>query len=97
MSAILPFEQVLAGRRILVTGHTGFTGSWACLWLREIGAQLAGLALAPETDPSLFTAARVHELVPGTIGDICDEALVRRAVEQFQPELVLHLASASGA
>lgn len=93
VSDLLSFEQALAGRRILVTGHTGFTGSWACLWLHEIGAQLAGLALAPETDPSLFTAARVQELVPTTLGDICDEAVVRQAIERFQPELVLHLAA----
>ncbi|MBI6814708.1 CDP-glucose 4,6-dehydratase, partial [Pseudomonas amygdali] len=54
MTAKLKFEDSLAGKKVLVTGHTGFTGGWACLWLKSIGAHVAGYSLAPETTPSLF-------------------------------------------
>ncbi|WP_438394148.1 CDP-glucose 4,6-dehydratase [Caballeronia sp. DA-9] len=89
----LGFESVLSGKRILVTGHTGFTGSWACLWLKQLGAEVGGFSLAPETSPSLYVEADVANDVAGTEGDICDFHAVLDCFTRFQPELVLHLAA----
>ncbi|HKP90869.1 MAG TPA: CDP-glucose 4,6-dehydratase, partial [Thermoleophilaceae bacterium] len=58
------------GRRVLVTGHTGFKGSWTCLWLRELGAEVSGFALEPPTEPSLFEAAGVAAAVEDRRGDV---------------------------
>jgi CDP-glucose 4,6-dehydratase len=89
---LLPFEAALKGRRIFVTGTTGFTGGWASLWLDIIGAHLAGFSLRPETTPNLFDALAL-KTVPTAFGDITDVASLERAVDQFQPELILHLAA----
>lgn len=80
------------GRRVLVTGHTGFKGSWLVMWLRQMGAEVTGFALAPE-DPGLFGQARVDELCVDLRGDIRNLAEVEAAVGQARPELVLHLAA----
>lgn len=81
------------GRRVLLTGHTGFKGSWLSLWLQQMGALVHGLALAPDTTPALFTEARVGEGMSSQIGDIRELAVVRSAFEQARPEVVLHLAA----
>ena len=81
------------GRRVMVTGHTGFKGSWLSLWLHALGAEVTGLALPPPTEPSLFEAARISELVDHVEGDIRDFTTVRAAVEQAKPEIVFHLAA----
>lgn len=82
-----------AGRRVLVTGHTGFKGSWLSLWLHGMGAKVTGFALPPPSDPSLFAAARIDELVTHVEGDVRDLAAVRAAVETARPELIFHLAA----
>lgn len=87
------FEEALAGKRIFVTGHTGFTGSWVCLWLRIIGAEIAGYSLPPETSPSLFVAAGLDRDVATTLGDIVDYDDLRGAISSFKPDLILHLAA----
>lgn len=92
-TAQLPFEQALQSKKILVTGHTGFTGGWACLWLRSIGCDVSGLALAPDTQPSLFEATGLAQDIPTIFGDIADPAVVDEAVARFQPDLILHLAA----
>lgn len=86
-------SPVWAGRRVLVTGHTGFKGSWLSLWLHDLGAQVTGFALAPPTEPSLFAAARIEGLVRHIEGDVRDAAAVRAAVEAAQPEAIFHLAA----
>lgn len=87
------FETELAGKRIFLTGHTGFTGSWASIWLNSIGAQVFGYSLAPETSPNLFDEARVGELVEGKIADIRDFDELQNQMSGFKPDLVLHLAA----
>jgi CDP-glucose 4,6-dehydratase len=97
MTTLRPFEQTLAGKRILVTGHTGFTGSWACMWLNAIGAKVGGFALAPDTSPSLYQALGFDNPstngIESEIGDINDYKHLSAFVSHFQPDLILHLAA----
>lgn len=81
------------GKRVLVTGHTGFKGSWLCLWLQSLGADVTGLALAPASGPAMFESARVGEAMRSLIGDIRDPAAVRAAFDASDPEIVFHLAA----
>lgn len=81
------------GKRVLLTGHTGFKGSWLSLWLQSMGAELKGLALDPPTSPSLFVEAKVAEGMMSQIGDIRDYDTVLQAVVEFKPEIVIHMAA----
>lgn len=81
------------GRRVLVTGHTGFKGGWLALWLHQMGAEVTGLSLAPPTEPSFFEQTRMRDLVHHVEGDIRDFDIVRSAVAAAKPELVFHLAA----
>lgn len=83
-----------SGVRVLVTGHTGFKGSWLCAWLKNEGAMVAGLALAPESgNPSLFEEAGIATGMESHIGDIRDYATVSRVVRAFSPQIIFHLAA----
>jgi CDP-glucose 4,6-dehydratase len=82
-----------AGRRVLLTGHTGFKGAWLALWLRELGAEVYGFALPPPSDPSLHTLVRGGALVRDIMGDVRDLAAVRAAYAEARPDVVLHLAA----
>jgi CDP-glucose 4,6-dehydratase len=90
---MLNFERALVGKKIFVTGHTGFTGGWVCLWLHSIGVKIAGYALEPHTQPSLYDSLGLEENIVSSFGDICDYESLYKAVETFQPELILHLAA----
>lgn len=81
------------GKRVLLTGHTGFKGSWLSLWLQSMGAELKGLALDPPTAPSLFVEANVAQGMVSQIGDIRDCDTVLKAVAAFKPEIVIHMAA----
>ena len=81
------------GRRVLVTGHTGFKGTWLVLWLQSMGAEVTGLAPGPPTDPSLFALARAGELCDDHHGDVRDVGAVDRAFAASRPEVVLHMAA----
>jgi CDP-glucose 4,6-dehydratase len=88
------FDDVYRGRRVLVTGHTGFKGSWLALWLHRLGAEVHGFALEPPTEPSLFREAEVEGcLASHRIGDIRDHAGLTAHVSAVQPEIVFHLAA----
>ena len=82
-----------AGRRVLVTGHTGFKGAWLSLWLAGLGARVTGVALPPQSMPSLFHQARVADVIVSIEGDLRDANVVRNAVRGSAPEIVLHLAA----
>jgi CDP-glucose 4,6-dehydratase len=82
-----------AGRRVLLTGHTGFKGAWLALWLRELGAEVYGFALPPPSDPSLYSLACGGALVRDIMGDVRDLAAVRGAYAEARPDVVLHLAA----
>ena len=86
-------EAFWRGKRVLVTGHTGFKGGWLALWLREMGAEVTGLALQPSTSPNLFEAAGVGEGIRSIIGDIRDLDLVTRVVREADPQVVFHMAA----
>lgn len=81
------------GKRVLVTGHTGFKGSWLSLWLQNMGANLKGLALEPPTNPSLFVEANVAAGMQSELGDIRDYTTVQKAISQFAPEIIIHMAA----
>lgn len=81
------------GKRVLLTGHTGFKGSWLSLWLQSMGAQLQGLALDPPTKPSLFVEANVVQGMSSSIGDIRHYDFVLKVVAEFKPEIVIHMAA----
>lgn len=93
MNCLLRFERALAGKRVLITGHTGFTGSWSCLWLKSLGARLAGYSLPPDTSPSLYLESGIHREIVSEYGDIRDHAKLQAFFDHFEPELVLHLAA----
>ncbi|MGA3262634.1 MAG: CDP-glucose 4,6-dehydratase [Terracidiphilus sp.] len=80
-------------RRVFLTGHTGFKGSWLSLWLKSLGAKVHGYALPPESDPNLFTAARVADCVEHQVGDIRNLAEMERSIAAFKPEVVFHMAA----
>jgi len=82
------------GKRVFLTGHTGFKGSWLSMWLQSLGAQVHGLALEPPTTPNLFTVAQVAAgMASHTLGDIRDLATVQQAMQAAQPHIVIHMAA----
>ena len=80
-------------KRVFITGHTGFKGSWTVLWLKKMGAVIKGYALEPSTNPSLFHIANVKDGINSEIGDIRDLEKLKRSVLEFEPEIVIHMAA----
>lgn len=81
------------GKSVLLTGHTGFKGSWMSLWLQSLGANLVGYSLPPPTSPSLFELANVSSHMTSILGDIRDLNELQRVVLTIQPEIVIHMAA----
>ncbi len=87
------FSNAYAGKRVFVTGHTGFKGSWLCLWLQRLGAQVTGYALPQVTDPSLFDSAGIAGGMRHIEGDVRDAALLEKALAEAAPDFIFHLAA----
>ena len=87
------FSDIYAKRRVLVTGHTGFKGSWLCRWLLSRGAEVAGYSVGVPTDPAHYTVLGLGDQVQGFEGDISDRAALQEAFETFKPEMIFHLAA----
>lgn len=82
-----------AGRRVLVTGQTGFKGAWATLWLAQMGAKVYGYARPPAISPSLFQLAEIENDLENVFGDLADRASLASAIERARPQIVLHFAA----
>lgn len=81
------------GKKVFLTGHTGFKGSWLALWLQSMGASVKGFALEPPTNPSLFAEARVAEGMESEIGDIRDLTAITSSMTAFEPDILIHMAA----
>ena len=81
------------GKRVFLTGHTGFKGSWLSLWLYSLGAIVKGYALNPPTNPSLFIEAKVSSIVDSQIGDIRDQDVLYESMTTFNPDVLIHMAA----
>ena len=91
--AAMPDAAFWRGRRVFVTGHTGFKGAWLCAWLQRMGAEIGGFALAPETSPSLCHLMDIEDDIEAVRGDIRDATALSQALRRFAPDIVLHLAA----
>ena len=91
----MPDPQFWRGSRVLITGHTGFKGSWLALWLHTLGAEVIGYSLDIPTTPSLFELARLDEVVRTTYGNIDDYRLVEKAIREAEADVLIHMAAQS--
>ena len=87
------FNDIYRGKRVLITGHTGFKGSWLSLLLYKLGADVYGYALEPPTEPSLFKEARISDLITSYIGDVRDLDHLTNVFQKVNPEIVIHMAA----
>jgi len=87
------FNNIFEGKSVLVTGHTGFKGSWLSIWLREQGAEVIGYALEPLTKNDNFIVSKVGSKIISNIGDIRDYEKLKGIFNEYQPEIVFHLAA----
>lgn len=92
---MMPNPHFWRAKRVLLTGHTGFKGSWMALWLQQLGAEVLGYALVPPTPINLFDLARISGEMRSIQGDVRDLARLSAVVEEFQPEIILHMAAQS--
>lgn len=81
------------GKRVFLTGHTGFKGGWLSIWLHSMGSIVKGYALAPNTNPSLFETAKIGEILSHEIGDIRDLASLSKSMREFDPDVLIHMAA----
>jgi CDP-glucose 4,6-dehydratase len=86
-------RETYAGKKVFLTGHTGFKGSWLLYWLHLLGAEVKGYALAPETTPSLYNLLGGDQLCDSVIADLCQRDTLEQAVLNFQPDFIFHLAA----
>jgi CDP-glucose 4,6-dehydratase len=82
-------------RKVLITGHTGFKGSWLCLWLHRLGARVHGYSLPPPTDPNLYGQAAIGEVVNSVTGDIREQSKITEEIARIEPDVIMHFAARS--
>jgi CDP-glucose 4,6-dehydratase len=87
------FNNIYEGKKVFVTGHTGFKGSWLVMWLKELGAEVCGYSLEPNTSPNMYSICNIGEEIVSIFGDIRDEEKLYSAMNKFQPDMVFHLAA----
>lgn len=87
------YNGLFKNRKVLITGNTGFKGSWLSLLLHQLGAEVYGYALEPPTNPSLYNEAHLDEIVKSTIGDIRDFQKLKATIDQIKPEIIIHMAA----
>ena len=88
------FNNIYQCKKVFVTGHTGFKGSWLSLWLTKLGAEVCGYSLAPKTNPSMFEELKIEQKISKSIiADILDEARLEKEIKDFEPDIVFHLAA----
>ncbi len=87
------FNNIYQSKKVLVTGHTGFKGSWLTLWLKSLGAEVLGYSLEPNTNPSMFEELQIYGHCRNEFGDILDEKHLNETFKEFQPDIVFHLAA----
>jgi len=86
-------QRFWQGKRVFLTGHTGFKGSWLSLWLSSLGVEVKGYALNPPTSPSLFNEAKVSSIIDSQIGDIRDQDALYKSMTAFNPDILIHMAA----
>ena len=89
----MPGPQFWSGRRVAMTGHTGFKGTWLASWLAELGAEVTGIGQPPATEPSLFVASGLTARIHSRIADVRSRELLARHLREAQPEVLFHLAA----
>ncbi|HEY0826630.1 MAG TPA: CDP-glucose 4,6-dehydratase [Bacilli bacterium] len=88
-------EKFWRGRKVFITGHTGFKGTWLCLWLKHLGAEVTGYGLLPPTEPSLYGLCGLEQIIQSTTGDVRGGESVSRAMTAANPDIVIHMAAQS--
>ena len=91
----IPTKEFWANKKVLITGHTGFKGSWLCLLLNQLGSDVYGYALKPPTDPNLFELVGIQKFIHSVHGDIRDFQKLKNTIERYRPEIVIHMAAQS--
>jgi len=84
-----------SGKAVLITGHTGFKGSWLSMWLQQLGANVLGYSLAPPTEPNMFNVAQVAARMTSLTGDVRDPDHLKQVITDYRPEIVIHMAAQS--
>lgn len=93
LEGVVMYSSFWKGRKVFITGHTGFKGSWLSLWLQSLGAELSGYALQPPSSPNLFELAKVDRGMHSIQGDIRDAERLQKAMQRAEPEIVIHMAA----
>lgn len=88
-------REFWSGKKVLITGHTGFKGTWLAFWLKLLGAEVCGFSLAPDASPNLFENLQIENQINSVTGDIRDLIQFEQTVQAFQPEIIFHLAAQS--
>jgi len=87
------FKKIYKNKKVLITGHTGFKGSWLSLWLTILGAEVVGYSLEPDTTPNLFEVLKLEEKLTSIIGDIRNKEALQKVINQYKPDFIFHLAA----